>query len=259
VWFADQFLDTSDPEANLGYPVVAFTIGAPDNLGTVVILTFFPDSVTRVTVFSGATLKLFFEDEFGGPIWKTTPVVLEAGATMDIGSDYPFGVVPQALEYLELQGSVTITSGLLQTLDTVKVSGTGNLIASDVSIDATTTIDGDGSLTISGDVSGSFGIIKDGSGTLTLSGAITYTGETSITAGTLIVENEFAASADISGVTFTPTTLEVAFTTTPASAATYQLLGGSTAQTYGAGAVTLTGAGGATGTYDSATSTLTID
>jgi len=245
--FRNDWLDLSGG----GQPAVAFTIGAPDNLGTVVIETFFPNSITLVTVFSGATAKMNpFDNE---TINRQIPVVLETASTLDLnGTDQP-------LESLEMHGSATVTNGVLQTLGTIQVSGSGNLIASNVSIDAATTMDVSGSLTVSGDVSGSFGITKDGSGTLTLEGDITYTGETSITGGTLIVEKEFAASADISLVTFTPTTLVVAFTTTPVSAATYQLLGGSTAQTYGVGAVTLTGAGGATGTYDSATSTLTID
>jgi autotransporter-associated beta strand protein len=245
--FRNDWLDLSGG----GQPAVAFTIGAPDNLGTVVIETFFPNSITLVTVFSGATAKMNpFDNE---TINRQIPVVLETASTLDLnGTDQP-------LESLEMHGSATVTNGVLQTLGTIQVSGSGNLIASNVSIDAATTMDVSGSLTVSGDVSGSFGITKDGSGTLTLEGDITYTGETSITGGTLIVEKEFAASADISLVTFTPTTLVVAFTTTPVSAATYQLLGGSTAQTYGVGLVTLTGAGGATGTYDSATSTLTID
>jgi autotransporter-associated beta strand protein len=244
------FASTWQDLAGGSQPSVAFTIGRADNLGTVVLQAFLPEAITLLNVFPGATAKLANGTE---TIYRETPVILGVSSTLDLnGFDQP-------LESLEMRGSATVTGGVLQTLDEVKAVGSGNLIASDVSIDAATTMDVSGSLTISGDVSGSFGITKDGAGTLTLEGDITYTGETSITGGTLIVEKEFAASADISLVTFTPTTLVVAFTTTPVSAATYQLLGGSTAQTYGVGAVTLTGAGGATGTYDSATSTLTID
>ena len=45
-------------------------------------------------------------------------------------------------------------------------------------------------LSIAGDISGgaaTYGIVKDGLGTLILAGSDTYTGETSVNAGTLIV------------------------------------------------------------------------
>ena len=77
------------------------------------------------------------------------------------------------------------------------------------------------------------------------------------TSGTLTVEQIHDGSPDVSQAVFTSTTLAVTFTTTPVSAATYVLLGGATTNSY-TGQVTLTGAGGATGTYNSATSTLTI-
>jgi autotransporter-associated beta strand protein len=161
-------------------PAVAFTIGRMGNLGTVVLQSFLPEAITLVTVFSGATAKL---DGGTETIWKETPVVLEAGSTLDLnGTDQP-------LESLEMRGSATLTGGVLQTLDEVKAIGGGNLIASDVSIDATTTIDVSGALTISGDVSGTSDIVKTGSGTLTFTGSNTYTGTTTVQAGVLQIGN----------------------------------------------------------------------
>jgi autotransporter-associated beta strand protein len=233
-------------------PAVTFTIGSPGNAGTVVLASNLPTSITGVNVVEG-TARLQGNER----IKSGTPVTLgSAGAsvTFDLNGN------SQSLESLSFTGTGSeVVGGTLKTLGTVVAHGTGHEISSAVSLDAITTFNVTSTLLLSGSVSGSAAITKSGAGTLTISGAITYTGETSIVDGTLIVENEFANSADISSVTFTATTLTVAFTTTPVSAATYQLLGGSTAQTYGVGAVTLTGAGGATGTYNSATSTLTID
>jgi autotransporter-associated beta strand protein len=233
-------------------PAVAFTIGSQGNAGTVVLDSDLPTSITSVSIVNGTFRLATYDDR----IWTTTPVTVgsSAGAILDLNSrsqtlsDITFAV-----------GSGTITSGTLRLTGTVATTGKGHTISSAVALDDEATFSGTGSLTISGEISGSYGIAKTGSGTLTLSGDITYTGTTSITGGTLVVEKEYAASADISQATFTPTALTVAFTTTPTSGATYQLLGGATTQTYGSGAVTLTGAGSATATYDSATSTLTID
>jgi autotransporter-associated beta strand protein len=58
------------------------------------------------------------------------------------------------------------------------------------------------SLSLSGVVSGGFGLTKLGDGTLTLSGANTHTGTTAVTAGTLV-----AASAGALGTTAAPTTI----------------------------------------------------
>jgi hypothetical protein len=55
--------------------------------------------------------------------------------------------------------------------------------------------------------------------------------------------------------TFTDTTLTVDFSSAPSSGQQFKLLNGSTAQSY---TPTLTGAGGASATYNSSTSTLTI-
>jgi autotransporter-associated beta strand protein len=229
-------------------PNVAFTVGSPGNTGTVVFSSIIPDSITLFDVFPGATAKLDSGEE---TIYRETPVILGVSSTLDLnGTDQP-------LESLEMRGSATVTEGVLRTLDKIKAVGSENLIASDVIINAATTIDVSGSLTISGDVSGSSDLIKTGSGTLSLTGTLSYTGATNINAGTLEVESLVSGPPKISSSIFTPTTLIVEFTTIPLSNEQYRLLPGSTVQTYNS--VILNNAGLATGTYNSATSTLEIN
>jgi autotransporter-associated beta strand protein len=222
----------------------------------VVLASDLPDSITSVYVVEG-TARLQGSERIGFATLVTLGSAGVSGRLDLVGNQLSLA----SLSFIGT-GSEVVGTGTLRTYNNgsvaeIDVSGAGHTISAKVAlIDPTdVTVASAGALTISGIVSGTAPLTVNG--TLTLSGDITYTGQTSITGGTLIVQKEFAGSADISLVTFTPTTLEVAFTTTPASAATYQLLGGSTLQTYAT--VTLTGAGGATGTYNSATSTLTID
>jgi len=114
------------------------------------------------------------------------------------------------------------------------------------------------SVTLGGNLSSSGGSLeKLGTGALTLSGNNTYTGSTSITAGSLITTKLVSGpSGKFSQATFTPTALTVTFSTPPVAGETYRLLPGATTQTYAS--VTLVGAPLRTATYNSATSTLAI-
>ncbi len=84
-----------------------------------------------------------------------------------------------------------------------------------------------GAATQSGAISGAGGLTKNGTGTLTLSGANTYTGTTTISAGTLVAANASALGGTGSG-------------TTVASGATLELPG---SIVYGAEPLTLNGTG----------------
>jgi autotransporter-associated beta strand protein len=103
-------------------------------------------------------------------------------------------------------GRLTLDNGVNPVA--VVVFGSGDTIDDKVAVhldsDAWITTAGSGdSLTISGDLSdgtGSRGIEKNGAGTLILSGSNTYTGGTTVAAGTLVVDSR-AAIADGSNLT----------------------------------------------------------
>ena len=98
---------------------------------------------------------------------------------------------------------------------------------------------------------GSLSAVKIGTGTLTLTANNnTYSGSTSINAGTISVTQGIATAL------FTPLTLTVTFLSTPNIGNSYVFFPGRTVQTYPS--VTLIGAPGRTGSYNSSTSTLTI-
>jgi autotransporter-associated beta strand protein len=105
------------------------------------------------------------------------------------------------------------------------------------------TVDGSGGTTISGAVSGTGSLTKSGAGTLTLSGANTYSGATTLTSGTLNINNATALGTNafsINGGTIDNTTAG-SITTTTSNAITFGgnfAFGGTRNLTFGAGAIT---------------------
>jgi autotransporter-associated beta strand protein len=133
---------------------------------------------------------------------------------------------------------------------TQTMNGTINLGAT-----GTITQVGSGNLVINGAIlSGS--IVQNGTGTLTLTGNNTYTGATTISAGSIIVPKTSGASTGTA--TFTNTTLSVSFNVSPPSGTTtFRFFPGATTNSYAS--VTLVGVPvGTTATYTSATSTLSV-
>ena len=109
---------------------------------------------------------------------------------------------------------------------------------------------------VTGDIAGIGGINKTGNGILDLQGNRTYAGSTSITAGTLRTYKTTGSSTATADFTIS-TNLTVTFNVPPdAGTQTYQFFQGSTNRTYTT--ITLVNAAGRTGTYNSATSTLTV-
>ena len=113
---------------------------------------------------------------------------------------------------------------------------------------------GANTITVTGNIAGSGGINKTGNGIINLTAAtLTYTGSTNRQAGSIVASKTNGAST--ATATFS-TTLSVSFSVPPTAGMTFRFFAGSTTNTYAS--VTLVGAPGRTGTYNSSNSTLTI-
>jgi autotransporter-associated beta strand protein len=108
---------------------------------------------------------------------------------------------------LQLQGGITVAAEPL-TASGTGVTGAGafrsvsgnNVWTGPVTLNAATTVGVDaGRLTVDGAIGGSVGMTKVGGGTLNLLAANTYTGGTTVNAGTLLVNNTTAGSGTGSG------------------------------------------------------------
>jgi autotransporter-associated beta strand protein len=149
-------------------------------------------------------------------------------------------------------GTITLGGGTLNY-----TGSTAQSISNNITLTAATTStlnNANSNITVSGTISGTGNITKGGAGTLTLSGNNTYIGTTSISDGGIIVPKTNGASTGTA--TFTNTTLSVSFNVAPTAGMTFRYFSGATTQTYAS--ITLVGAPGRTGTYNSANSTLTI-
>ena len=166
-------------------------------------------------------------------------------ATIIVGVNNGSGTYTGTLARNYADGSFRKEGSGTQTLNgTINLGATGTI-----------TQIGSGNLVINGAIlSGS--IVQNGTGTLTLTGNNTYTGATSISAGSIIVPKTNGASTGTA--TFTNTTLSVSFNVAPtAGTTTFRFFPGATTNSYAS--VTLVGVPvGTTATYASATSTLTV-
>lgn len=157
---------------------------------------------------------------------------------------------------LIINGGTFAMNGFSETINALSGTGTVN------GVNGTPTLtvgDNDATSTFSGTIintAGSLSITKIGTGVLTLAGNNTYTGTTTISNGSIIVSKTTGGIAGVA--TFTTTALTVNFNNvTPTTGATYQFFPGATSPT--GLTITLTNAGGKTGTYNYTNSTLTIN
>ena len=154
------------------------------------------------------------------------------GGTINIGDGTGTDTVRlQASNQIADSSTVTMNAAGTPTLDLNSFNDTigslaGANASASVSLGSGTLTTGDSTnTTFSGVVSGTGGLTKQGSGTFTVSGANTYSGATSVNAGTLNIQNATALGTTAAG-------------TTVASGATLQLQGGITV---GAESLTLNG------------------
>jgi autotransporter-associated beta strand protein len=120
-----------------------------------------------------------------------------AGATVQTGGALALGGGVTVSNSLTLNGAGSSGSGALTTADATSNTWSG---AVTLNTDSTVRV-ATGSLTVSGPIGGGGGLTKTGSNTLTLSGNNTYTGATSVGAGTLQVGSATALGDSGTGTT----------------------------------------------------------
>ena len=137
-------------------------------------------TLSGANIYTGATsvasgiLQLGSAGALGDGTNNTASVSVSSGAALDLN-----GVTPTANVELNLNGQVSSTVGALTNTGGAAVYG-GPVMLQTASIGGS-----NGSITLSGGLSGSGGLTKVGSDTLILSNANSYGGGTTVTGGTL--------------------------------------------------------------------------
>jgi autotransporter-associated beta strand protein len=176
---------------------VGVTIGSAGNGGTVAIEQALPTTLAGVNVANGRAE--FYATNL---INAATPVTVGSSlgsSVLNLNSAY--GEVSQTLSNLSFAGnSASITGGTLRLNNSpaVAVTGTGHVISSLVALDAGASfhVNAASRLQISSAISqagGARSLTKTGAGILELSGQNTYTGDTTVSAGTLVVNGSLGA------------------------------------------------------------------
>lgn len=131
-------------------------------------------SQAAVTVNSGATLRL------DGAL-NASGLTINSGGTLQVGASNVFGTTPVVAQH---------------TSEIVAIGGSRSLGGS-LSIFGQVTFNSAENLTLTGTIGGTGDLYKDGIGTLTIATAAGHTGQTTISAGTLVVSGSVTSTANV--------------------------------------------------------------
>ena len=147
--------------------------------------------MATVDTYAGLTLGSITVSATGYSIGNATAnLYLNGGLTSNYAFTITPAVVVNAAQTWTGTGTITLSTSLT-------ANATGATIATPIALGAAqtwTAATGD-VLTVSGNISGGYGLTVNGAGTLTLTGCNTYTGTTTILAGTLLVGNAAPSGA----------------------------------------------------------------
>ena len=211
-----------------------------------------------LTVTSASTLNGVISG--AGSLSKTGTAVLTIGGnnTYSGGTTFVSSGLANLINYSSSNafgtGLFTVSSLAGQINTGGNVTLPNNFLINSISLQYRTALGN--TITVTGNIAGAGGINKTGNGLLDLKGTLTYTGGTTITAGTIRAYKTVGASRATANFT-TATTLTVTFDVPPdAGTQTYQFFQGYTSRSYTT--INLVNAPGRTGTYNSTNSTLTV-
>ncbi|MCU9950564.1 DUF4347 domain-containing protein, partial [Pseudomonas sp. PDM13] len=175
--------------ATLTVATASLAVGSLAGAGTVSIgaNTFTSGSNNSSTTFSGAISGSGTFGKAGSGVLTlsgtnsgSSAAILVNGGMLAVASDANLtsGTVTLQNSNLRVTGATTIDNNIVLT------GGSGGIVA-------------DAAVTLSGVISGGSLLAKSGTGTLTLTGTNTYSGATSVTAGSLIVDGALSATSGV--------------------------------------------------------------
>ncbi|QQE12602.1 autotransporter-associated beta strand repeat-containing protein [Planctomycetota bacterium] len=161
------------------------------------------------TVYSNTQTRLDGDISGDGSIRKTDDGVLTL-----VGDNTFAGGIAHAQGTIEVGSNNALGTGALTVEEEVhpditkslRAGSSGITVDNDVTLNGDLTVTGDNDLMLTGAIDSTGGLIKEGSSTLALSGTNTYTGDTTINAGTIIAsggnaigDSSLVTIADVAG------------------------------------------------------------